>query len=221
MSADPLGRRRVTTGTRPCGQLVLRLSVRVETEPQKASGPVTTLLHRVRQGDLSARDELLPLVLDELRRLARGYLRRERDGHTLQATALINEAYIRLAGLDSTEWRNRAHFIGTAAQAMRQILVDYARRHRSRKRGDGRQAEDLVQFRETLSREQSREIVALDDALKALEKLNQRQARIVEMRYFGGLTAEETAEALGISGITVKRDWAMARAWLEREVERR
>lgn len=181
---------------------------------------MTTLLTRVRQGDASAREELLPLVLDELRRLARHYLHHERDGHTLQATALVNEAYIKMAGLDGTEWRNRAHFIGTAAQAMRQILVEYARRHRSRKRGGGRVSQDLSDFRDTLSAEQSREIVALDDALKSLERLNPRQARVVELRYFGGLTAEETAEALAISEVTVKRDWALARAWLEREVER-
>jgi RNA polymerase sigma-70 factor, ECF subfamily len=192
----------------------------VASEFPPASGPVTTLLHRAREGDASAREQLLPLVLDELRRLARRYLRRERDGHTLQPTALINEAYIKLAGIETSEWRNRAHFIGTAAQAMRQILVEYARRRRSRKRGSGRVEQDLDEYRDTLSTEQSREIVALDDALQTLEKLSARQARIVELRYFGGLTAEETAEALHISAITVKRDWALARAWLEREVER-
>ena len=183
-------------------------------------GPVTQILRRVNEGDASARNELMPLVLDELRRLARHYLRNERPGHTLQPTALINEAYIKLAGMDNADWKSRAQFIGTAAQAMRQILVDYARRRRSAKRGGGQQPADVDDERDSLSNEQSREIEALDDALKSLEKLNPRQARIVELRYFGGLSVEETATALGVAAVTIKRDWAMARAWLEREIER-
>ena len=122
--------------------------------------------------------------------------------------------------MDQMDWQSRAQFIGTAAQAMRQILVDYARRRRSSKRGGGQIQVDVEEQKESLSHEQSREIVALDDALQSLEKLNPRQARIVEMRYFGGLSVEETASALGLSPVTVKRDWAMARAWLQREIER-
>jgi RNA polymerase sigma-70 factor (ECF subfamily) len=178
-------------------------------------GEVTVLLKRMQRGDAEAADKLIPLMIDELRRLARAYMRKERIGHTLQPTALINEAYLRLAGYEHMDWKSRSHFIATAAAIMRQILVDFARRRRSLKRG----AAEIVPLNENLlSNEQSREIVDLDHALKSLAKLNERQARIVELRYFGGLSVEETAEVLGISPITVKRDWALARAWLRSQL---
>ncbi len=178
-----------------------------------SAGEVTALLKRVQGGDARASNELLPLVIDELRRLARAYMRKERIGHTLQPTALINEAYLRLAGYDHMDWRSRSHFIATAASVMRQILVDFARRRHSLKRGAA-EILPLDSPADVLSSEQSKEVAELDLALKTLAKLNERQARIVELRYFGGLSIEEAAEVLGISAITVKRDWALARAWL-------
>lgn len=184
----------------------------------KPVGDVTVLLKRLTKGDRQAFDELLPLILGELRRLARHYMRNEPSGHTLQPTALINEAYLRLAGFDRMDWQSRSHFVGVAASVMRQILIDYARRRRAARRGGGEAAEELKEH--FLSAQQSRELIALDDALAALAKMSPRQAKIVELRYFGGLSVEETAEALGLSPITVKRDWALARAWLRKQLDK-
>jgi len=162
----------------------------------------------------------MPLVYAELRRLARNYLQRERPDHTLQSTALVHEAYVRLIGQDVPQWQNRAHFFGVAAQLMRQILVDHARNHRADKRGGGA-------FKLTLSDalEQARpvdvDVVALDDALKALAEIDPQQSRVVELKFFAGLTNEDTSEILGISASTVKRDWITARAWLFRELDRK
>jgi RNA polymerase sigma factor (TIGR02999 family) len=166
------------------------------------------------KGDKQAPNELLPLVIDELKRLARHYMRNERLGHTLQPTALINEAYMRLAGYDRMDWKGRSHFIGMAATVMRQVLLDHARKKQSEKRGAGMVKEALEDNKAALSPQQSVEIIELDRALTELAKLNERQAKVVELRYFGGLSVEEAAEALGISTITVKRDWSVARAWL-------
>ena len=180
---------------------------------------VTALLTRLRRGDQQAAEQLVPLVMDELRRLARYYLSDERTGHTLQPTALVHEAYLKLAGYQNLNWESRSHFIGVAASLMRQILIDSARRHRAAKRGRQFEQVSLDEHRDFLQVERSEELLALDEALHRLEKMNSRQSRIVELRYFGGLSVEETAEALRVSPITVKREWATARAWLRAELQ--
>lgn len=176
---------------------------------------VTDLLVACRKGDRGAYDALLPLVYDELRRLARGYLLGERANHTLQATALVNEAYMRLIDLQRIEWRDRAHFIGIAAASMRRILVDHARKHQAGKRR-GRK----LQLRESIvvQPEPEPQLAELDEALDRLASLDPRQGRIVELRFFGGMTVEETARALDVSPTTVKREWRSAKAWLYREI---
>jgi RNA polymerase sigma-70 factor, ECF subfamily len=176
-------------------------------------GEVTVLLQQMRSGDSEAADKLIPLVVDELRRLARLQLRNERPGHTLQPTALVNEAYLRLVGDQARDWQNRAHFIGVSVSVMRRILIDHARRKRALKRGFEDQA-DMEDYA-GLSYEQADELMALNLALDRLEKMNSRQRQVVELRYFGGLSTEETAEVLNVSPITVKRDWVVARAWLK------
>lgn len=170
---------------------------------------------RWRAGDREALEELMPLVYDELRGLAHHYLRQERSDHTLQSTALVHEAYMRLAGQNPPEWQNRAHFFGIAAHLMRQILVDYARSRRTAKRGANapRLALDAA---EALPQQTDVDVVALDRALQELSELDAQQGRIVELRFFAGLTIEDTSEVLGISPATVKRDWTTARAWLYR-----
>ena len=182
-----------------------------------SQGEVTSLLHALRQGDRGAGDKLLPLVYAELHRLARAYMRRERPNHTLQPTALIDEAYMRLAQAP-IDWHNRAHFIGVAANAMRRILVDHARAHKAAARGGEFQQ---VEWTEALGlpAERSGELLALDEALNQLEKLNPRQAKIIELRYIGGLSFEEAAAVLEISARTAKRDWTLARLWLFRRMK--
>jgi RNA polymerase sigma factor (TIGR02999 family) len=178
-------------------------------------GEVTVLLHRIRQGDSQAADKLIPLVLRELRALARRQLRHERSDHTLQPTALVNEAYIRLINNQAQNWQNRAHFIGVSAGVMRRILVDHARRRQALRRGGpGRSAMDLDNC-VALSEHQAEELLALNIALDRLEEMSPRQRQVVELRYFGGLTPEETADVLNVSPITVKRDWLAAKAWLK------
>lgn len=183
-----------------------------------ATTQVTQLLHDWRNGDQAAFDRLLPLVYDELRRLAGHYLRGERQGHTLQSAALVHEAYLQLLGQE-IDWQNRAHFLGVAAQAMRRVLVDYARSRNYQKRG-GHAVHVEIEAAATVALNQAGELVALDDALQGLEKLDPRKSRVVELRYFGGLSVEETAEVLGISVPTVVRDWNTAKAWLRREMSR-
>lgn len=180
---------------------------------------VTQLLLAWGDGDRAALDRLLPLVYAELRRLAGHYLAGERRGHTLQATALVNEAYLRLIDSGARQWQNRAHFVGVAAQMMRQILVDHARARGSLKRGGGALQ---VTFDEgaIIAHGRAAEIVALDDALTALAEVDERKSRVVELRFFGGLSIEETAEALRVSPGTVMRDWTLAKAWLRREMKR-
>lgn len=160
----------------------------------------------------------MPLVYDELRRLANHYLRQERSDHTLQPTALVHEAYLKLIDQSRVDWQNRAHFFGVAAQSMRRILVDHARSHRASKRGGVQQK---LALDEAVDYSQPRDIdlLALDDALNLLAKLDVRQSQVVELRFFGGLTIEETAAALGVSPATVKVDWSMAKAWLHREIK--
>jgi RNA polymerase sigma factor (TIGR02999 family) len=180
---------------------------------------VTGLLRRWEEGDKEALEELMPLVYGELRRLAAHYLRIERSGHTLQPTALVHEAYLRLVDQRRVAWQNRAHFFGIAAQMMRRVLVDHARRRAAGKRDAAtyRIAPEGAEPGAEADREL--EILALHDALTGLERLDARQARIVELRFFGGLSVEETAEAAGVSTATVKREWRTARAWLRRELD--
>jgi RNA polymerase sigma-70 factor, ECF subfamily len=182
------------------------------------SGDVTVLLQQVRAGDSGAAERLIPLVLNELRALARLQLRRERPGHTLQPTALVNEAYLRLVNDQARDWQNRAHFIGVSASVMRRILIDHARRKQALKRGAGEQLVAQAEDCAGLSFEQAEELIALNIALDRLEEMNPRQRQVVELRYFGGLSLEETAEALNVSPVTVKRDWVAARAWLKGQV---
>jgi RNA polymerase sigma factor (TIGR02999 family) len=181
-------------------------------------GEVTVLLQQISAGDSNAADKLIPLVIEELRRLARAQLARERPGHTLQPTALVNEAYLRLASDQARDWRNRAHFIGVSASVMRRILIDHARRKKALKRGGAEQEKTQAEDYAGFSYEQADELVALGVALDRLDKMNPRQRQIVELRYFGGLSVEESAEVLKISPVTVKRDWFAARAWLELQV---
>ena len=174
---------------------------------------VTNLLLELSNGNRAVTDNLLPIVYDELKKLAAGYLRRERAGHTLQTTALVHEAYLKLIDQTRVSWQNRAHFFGVAAQVMRRILVDHARAHKAEKRFGGL---EKLQLDENIDKavEMSGELVALDDALKNLAKVDAPMAKLVELRYFGGLTFEEAAEVLGVSVITVKRHWKLARSWL-------
>ena len=178
---------------------------------------ITQLLVAWNNGDAVALDQLMPLVHRELPRIARRYMAAERPGHILQTTALINEAYLRLIDWKNVEWQNRAHFFGLAAQVMRHILVDFARAQAREKRGGGGLQVSLSEAA-NIDEAQSADLVALDDALRTLEKLDPRQARVVELRFFAGLSLEETAEALKVSVGTVRRDWSLAEAWLYREL---
>jgi RNA polymerase sigma factor (TIGR02999 family) len=178
-------------------------------------GDITGLLRRWRDGDAHALDELTPLVYDELHRLAAPYMRRERADHTLQPTALVHEAFLRLTGVRRADFQNRVHFYGAAAQVMRRILVDHARRHRAAKRGRG---DTVLELDEAMSVgiDLRLDLVHLDEVLQQLTAVAERPARVVELRYFGGLSIEETAAVLDIAPATVKRHWAFARAWLHR-----
>jgi len=178
---------------------------------------VTQLLIAWRQGNQSALDQLLPLVYDELHRLAKRYMRGEARGHTLQTTALVNEAYLRLIEQPGIEWQDRAHFFALAARIMRFLLVDHARTRQAAKHGGGQRQVTLDEVAAIVP-ERSAELLALDEALGRLATLDGRQSQIVELRYFGGLSVEETAEVLGVSEITVKREWLKAKAWLYREL---
>lgn len=179
---------------------------------------VTQMLVDWSNGDQSALDKLMPVVYDELRRLASNYLRRERAGHTLQPTALVNEAYLRLVDQRKARWQNRAQFFGVAAQLMRRILVDHARVRQAQKRGGSDQQQLSLSYADRIAKKPDVDLLALHEALNELTLIDEQQARIVELRFFGGLTIEETAEVLGISHATVERDWTLARAWLRREL---
>lgn len=190
----------------------------------QSSGNVTQLLVKWGDGDQQARDQLMPLVYSELRRLARNYLRKERPGHTLQPTALVNEAYLKLIDQKSARWQNRAHFYGVAAQLMRRILVDHARQHQAAKRGGSDQQRLSITSAgqlggKKLATEPAFDLLALHEALEELTVMDPQQGRIVELKFFGGLSIEETAEVMGIGHATVERDWKMARAWLRRKLE--
>lgn len=184
-----------------------------------ATKDVTRLLEQLRAGDRNAVADLVPLLYDELRQLASKYLRRERPGHTLQATALVHEAYLRLVDQKDVGWQNRSHFFGVAAQQMRRILVDHARHRHAAKRG-GSAPKVTLDEALVVSEQAAEDVLQLNELLSRLGERDEQQARVVELRVFGGLTVEEAAEALDISPATVKRDWAMAKAWLTREIQR-
>ncbi len=200
------------------GQTGMMLESAMMTTLTRSTGDnLTGLLIEWRQGDKTALDRITPLVYDELRRIAHRYVQREREGHTLQTTALVNEAYLRLAGQQRIDWQNRSHFFAVSAQVMRHILIDHARRrHFTKHGGDARQVslEDAA----VMSQERAVELIALDEALDELAKLDQRKSRVVELRYFGGLSLEQTAEVLEVSLMTVRRDWRAAKAWLYKRV---
>jgi RNA polymerase sigma factor (TIGR02999 family) len=187
----------------------------VDGEP----GPVTALLERMRGGDAAARDAIVPLVYGELRRLAASYLKRERPNHTLQPTALVHEAYMKLVGQQAVVWQNRAHFMGVAAIVMRRLLVNHARDRAAAKRGDGVVPESLTVVGDVAGQSPV-DLLALDTALDKLAQLDERKCRVVELKFFTGLTTEETAEAIGASVATVERDWSFARAWLFDQLSR-
>jgi RNA polymerase sigma-70 factor, ECF subfamily len=201
-----------TTGPKSANHGELRLSA-------NPTDNITHLLIELSNGDRAAVDLLLPVIYDELRKLAANYLRRERPDHTLQPTALVHEAYLRLIDQSRVNWQNRAHFFGVAAQIMRRLLVDHARKHNAEKRGQDFQKLSLD---ENIDRavERSAELIALDDALKTLATFDAQKARMVELRYFGGLSIEETADVLGVTPTTIKRHWRFAKAWLHGEMQR-
>jgi RNA polymerase sigma factor (TIGR02999 family) len=186
-------------------------------EPSVSPHRVTQLLQQWSRGDTAALAELTPLVYEELRRLAHHYMEGERPGHTLQTTALVNEAYLRLAGQANPNWQSRAHFFAVAARAMRQILVSYARSNRAQKRGGGGTRIELDEAA-IISPEQSKELVDVHEALERLGTLDSRKAQVVELKFFGGLNYDEMAEVLKISPVTVRRDWRFAKAWLYTEL---
>ena len=181
-----------------------------------AEGDISTLLRAWSDGEQSALERLTPIVYDELHRLARRYMKRERAGHSLQTTALVNEAYLHLVDLKRMQWQNRAHFFAVSARLMRRILVEHARRH-NQKRGGGLPHVSLEEAA-VVGGGRAADLVALDDAMNALERLDPRKVQVVEMRFFGGLSVEETAEVLKVSPVTVMRDWSTAKAWLCREL---
>jgi RNA polymerase sigma factor (TIGR02999 family) len=186
--------------------------------PDDASGQVTELLKDWKQDDEKALHDLLPLVYRELRRLAHYHLQSERPDHTLQSTALVHEAYLRMVGQQPAQFQNRAHFIAIASRLMRQVLVDYARERRAGKRNGG--CRIAFEFAEALPVNGDAELLALDDALEQLSRIDERQAKVVEMKFFGGLSAPDISQVLGLSRVTVDRDWATARVWLHRQMSR-
>ena len=190
------------------------------TVPSSPTHEVTQLLVAWGNGDNAALDRLMPLVYEELRRLARHYMNRERPGDTLQSTALVNEAYLRLVDQEDMRWENRAHFFGIAARIMRQILVDRARARNAAKRGGGDYKLDLTEISDLPDRAQRLDLLALDRALEGLAWFDPQQSRIVELKFFGGLSIEETAVVMGVSPAKVKREWALAKSWLFLELSK-
>lgn len=182
-----------------------------------ATSQLTGLLEDWKHGDPTALQKLTPLIYDELRRIAHRYAQRERNGHTLETTALVNEAYLRLAG-EKRDWQNRSHFFAVTAQVMRHILIDHARRRHYVKHG-GEAQHVPIEAASVMASERAAELIALDEALEEFARLDPRKARVVELRYFGGLSLEETAEAVGLSLMTVRRDWQAAKAWLYRRLK--
>ena len=188
-------------------------------DEEKNSKRITALLHKWKKGNKESYDELFRFVYEELRRRASRYLKNEREGHTLQTTALVNEVYVKLLDKDEIEWTDRNHFFAVASQAMRRILVDYARTRKRKKRGGEKENLPLDEARQvSLNNNDSVDLVALDEALNRLAKFDERQAKIVELKYFGGMTLDETAEVLNVSRETVKRDWSMSKTWLRHQL---
>ena len=198
---------------------LLCLLPRVRLMDHHEQPALTQLLLAWGDGDKQALERLMPLVYKELRRLAKNYMRGQRSDHTLEATALVNEAYLRLIDSSQVQWQNRTHFFAISAQLMRRVLVDFARSKKAEKR-DGERHKVTFDEKLPISLEKESELIALDDALNRLSEMNERQSKIVEMRYFGGLTEDEIGEALDISARTVRRDWSFARAWLFRELNK-
>lgn len=209
---DPLSRTAAAQSRRPHRTRPLD-----EAQRRQQAGDVTRLLHQLAEGDAEALDGLVPLVYRELHAIAHNQMAGEAPGHTLNTTAVVHEAYIKLAGLNRIDWQDRTHFFAVASQAVRRVLVDYAVRRKALKRGGDRKRVDLTDGA-LFQDDDSGTILALNQALERLEALDPRQARVVECRFFGGMSVDETATALGISTATVKRDWAVARAWLNREL---
>lgn len=194
---------------------------RIELMKPVASEGLTELLIEWRDGNKAALDRLTPMVYDELRRIAHRYVRRERGGHTLETTALVNEAYVRLAGFQKVTWQNRSHFFAVSAQVMRHVLIDHARRYQYAKRGGDLQRVSFTKAENEsalMAPQRVTELLALDEALEEFSKLDARKSQVVELRYFGGLSLEETAEVLQVSIMTVRRDWRAAKAWLFRRM---
>lgn len=190
-----------------------------ELVSKSSSRELTHLLLAWRQGEREALNELIPVIYEELRRIAHNHIRGERKGHTLQTTALVNEAYLRLLDCSRVNWQNRAHFLAVSAQLMRRILIDYARSRGYQKRG-GAMERITLQESQIVSEGRDPDLLELDEALRALAAVDARKCQVVELRFFGGLTAEETAEVLGVSPDTVQRDWRLARTWLAREMKK-
>ncbi len=187
-------------------------------QSHEKSPDITRILQEWSDGNTEVLDDLMPLIYDELRRQASHFLRKERDNHTLQTTALINEAYLKLIDQKNVKWQNRAHFFAIASTAMRRILVDYARERHREKRGGSAENLPLDEAFQIASTEKNIDLLALDEALRRLAKFDARQARVVELKYFGGLSNDETAEVLGVSNATVRLDWNLAKAWLKQEI---
>lgn len=199
------------------GRQTIQLTRELSLDPENDEGEVTVLLKQLAGGNPQALDELVPLVYEQLHGIAQRQLAGEAAGHTLNATALVHEAYLKIAGLDRIDWQNRAHFFAIASQAIRRVLVDYAVRRNAAKRGGTRkqvELEDVALFPDS----DTHAVLALDQALERLHALEERQVRVVECRFFGGMSVDETAVALDMSKATVKRDWVLARAWLNREL---
>ena len=200
-----------------CGAIIPPIAMPKQEQADRAAvGEITKLLHAWSEGDQSALERLTPIVFDELHRLAGRYMKRERPGHSVQTTALVNEAYMRLVDYSRMEWQDRAHFFAVSAQLIRRILVEHARRHNLRRGGDVQHVS--LEEAAVVGGRRSADLVALDDAMNSLARIDPRKVQVVEMRFFGGLSVEETAEALKVSTVTVMRDWSTAKVWLYREL---
>jgi RNA polymerase sigma-70 factor, ECF subfamily len=184
----------------------------------RSGGDVTGLLVQLRAGKQEAANELIPLIYDDLRRMAGAYMKGERRGHTLQSTALVHEAYVRLTGGEPAQWQNRAHFFAIAAHTMRQVLLDYARRRRADKRGGTGVRKVDIDAELLICAGSLEDVIAIDEVLERLAQIDPRQSRLIELRFFAGLSVEEAAEVMGVSSITIKREWRSAKAWLHREL---
>ena len=213
-----LGKKILSSAAEPSSLFSFSKDDKIRRQMAVATSELTELLQDWKRGDAAALQKLTPLIYDELRRIAHRYAQRERNGHTLQTTALVNEAYLRLAGSEKRDWQNRSHFFAVTAQVMRHVLIDHARRRRYVKHG-GEIQQVPFESVSLMAAERAAELIALDEALMEFAVFDPRKARVVELRYFGGLSLEETAETIGISLMTVRRDWQAAKAWLYRRLK--